>query len=63
MEKRGPVEFNHAISYVNKIKVSSSILASSAIHFVHFVFDLPIVRVKWGQTMVALFQTDPHLSI
>jgi paired amphipathic helix protein Sin3a len=23
-EKRGPVEFNHAISYVNKIKVSSS---------------------------------------
>jgi paired amphipathic helix protein Sin3a len=23
MEKRGPVEFNHAISYVNKIKVSS----------------------------------------
>jgi paired amphipathic helix protein Sin3a len=21
-EKRGPVEFNHAISYVNKIKVS-----------------------------------------
>lgn len=22
MEKRGPVEFNHAISYVNKIKVS-----------------------------------------
>jgi histone deacetylase complex regulatory component SIN3 len=24
MEKRGPVEFNHAISYVNKIKVSSS---------------------------------------
>jgi paired amphipathic helix protein Sin3a len=24
MEKRGPVEFNHAISYVNKIKVSQS---------------------------------------
>lgn len=24
MEKRGPVEFNHAISYVNKIKVSHS---------------------------------------
>jgi paired amphipathic helix protein Sin3a len=24
IEKRGPVEFNHAISYVNKIKVSSS---------------------------------------
>jgi paired amphipathic helix protein Sin3a len=23
-EKRGPVEFNHAISYVNKIKVSKS---------------------------------------
>ena len=22
MEKRGPVEFNHAIGYVNKIKVS-----------------------------------------
>jgi paired amphipathic helix protein Sin3a len=22
MERRGPVEFNHAISYVNKIKVS-----------------------------------------
>jgi paired amphipathic helix protein Sin3a len=22
LEKRGPVEFNHAISYVNKIKVS-----------------------------------------
>jgi paired amphipathic helix protein Sin3a len=25
MEKRGPVEFNHAISYVNKIKVSTHI--------------------------------------
>jgi paired amphipathic helix protein Sin3a len=25
MEKRGPVEFNHAISYVNKIKVSSAL--------------------------------------
>lgn len=25
MEKRGPVEFNHAISYVNKIKVSKAI--------------------------------------
>jgi paired amphipathic helix protein Sin3a len=24
MEKRGPVEFNHAISYVNKIKVSEN---------------------------------------
>jgi len=23
-EKRGPVEFNHAISYVNKIKVSTA---------------------------------------
>lgn len=23
MEKRGPVEFNHAISYVNKIKASN----------------------------------------
>jgi histone deacetylase complex regulatory component SIN3 len=23
MERRGPVEFNHAISYVNKIKVST----------------------------------------
>lgn len=26
MEKRGPVEFNHAIGYVNKIKVHSSVL-------------------------------------
>lgn len=26
LNKRGPVEFNHAISYVNKIKVSNSIL-------------------------------------
>ena len=26
LEKRGPVEFNHAISYVNKIKVSSAFL-------------------------------------
>jgi hypothetical protein len=25
LEKRGPVEFNHAISYVNKIKVPSEI--------------------------------------
>lgn len=25
MEKRGPVEFNHAIGYVNKIKVDSSV--------------------------------------
>jgi paired amphipathic helix protein Sin3a len=23
MERRGPVEFNHAISYVNKIKVGT----------------------------------------
>lgn len=28
MEKRGPVEFNHAISYVNKIKVSPRIFFS-----------------------------------
>ena len=28
MEKRGPVEFNHAISYVNKIKVISCLLFS-----------------------------------
>lgn len=41
MEKRGPVEFNHAISYVNKIKVSLFIIAQSALHC---VFDLPIVR-------------------
>jgi len=27
LEKRGPVEFNHAISYVNKIKVSTSHLS------------------------------------
>lgn len=26
MERRGPVEFNHAISYVNKIKVSRTIM-------------------------------------
>ena len=26
MEKRGPVEFNHAIGYVNKIKVDNSVL-------------------------------------
>lgn len=26
LEKRGPVEFNHAIGYVNKIKVSKSLL-------------------------------------
>lgn len=26
LEKRGPVEFNHAIGYVNKIKVSISLL-------------------------------------
>lgn len=26
-EKRGPVEFNHAISYVNKIKVSQPVIA------------------------------------
>lgn len=30
-EKRGPVEFNHAISYVNKIKVSSS-MENSGLH-------------------------------
>lgn len=27
MEKRGPVEFNHAIGYVNKIKVDNSVLS------------------------------------
>ena len=25
LNKRGPVEFNHAISYVNKIKVSNTV--------------------------------------
>jgi paired amphipathic helix protein Sin3a len=29
IEKRGPVEFNHAISYVNKIKVSSIFLSQA----------------------------------
>lgn len=29
LEKRGPVEFNHAISYVNKIKVSHPLSLSS----------------------------------
>lgn len=29
MEKRGPVEFNHAIGYVNKIKVKSSVLVGT----------------------------------
>ena len=32
MEKRGPVEFNHAISYVNKIKVSEGFYCS-IVHF------------------------------
>lgn len=40
MEKRGPVEFNHAISYVNKIKVSAPIVAQFV---THCCFDLPIV--------------------
>lgn len=31
MEKRGPVEFNHAISYVNKIKVSTHM---TLVHFI-----------------------------
>ena len=30
LEKRGPVEFNHAISYVNKIKVSSDFASGSS---------------------------------
>lgn len=30
-EKRGPVEFNHAISYVNKIKVSPMLLSVCAV--------------------------------
>lgn len=35
LEKRGPVEFNHAISYVNKIKVNINFLC----------FPLPIVSL------------------
>lgn len=61
MEKRGPVEFNHAISYVNKIKVSfscSSLILRSIVCTIR-----PIVRVEWGQRMVAVFQPDPHLLI
>lgn len=48
MEKRGPVEFNHAISYVNKIKVSLRVVAHSAMHC---VFDLPIVSGERGHRM------------
>jgi paired amphipathic helix protein Sin3a len=33
MEKRGPVEFNHAISYVNKIKVRDSSLEMECIKY------------------------------
>ena len=33
MEKRGPVEFNHAISYVNKIKVRAILVARAFGHF------------------------------
>lgn len=53
MEKRGPVEFNHAISYVNKIKVSLSIVANVA---VHCFFDLPIVRESGGTEWQACLQ-------
>lgn len=48
MEKRGPVEFNHAISYVNKIKVSLCIVPRFAMHC---VFDLPIVSGERGHSM------------
>lgn len=36
MEKRGPVEFNHAISYVNKIKVRNN-QTSQPLCFCHWV--------------------------
>jgi paired amphipathic helix protein Sin3a len=39
MEKRGPVEFNHAISYVNKIKASSHLLIFSTFLFVSTLPD------------------------
>jgi paired amphipathic helix protein Sin3a len=35
LEKRGPVEFNHAISYVNKIKVKSQIDSSPNLFMYH----------------------------
>lgn len=34
MEKRGPVEFNHAISYVNKIKVRFRLVTSSSLNLI-----------------------------
>jgi paired amphipathic helix protein Sin3a len=41
LEKRGPVEFNHAISYVNKIKVSEIIhlLARPKLALVHSIVE------------------------
>jgi hypothetical protein len=44
MEKRGPVEFNHAISYVNKIKVSISTTTDPTI--VSRCLGLGIVRLS-----------------
>lgn len=60
MEKRGPVEFNHAISYVNKIKVSLFIVAHVA---VHCVFDLPIVREGRGHRIAGVFTASAHFLI
>lgn len=36
LERRGPVEFNHAISYVNKIKVSCRSISPSLFPLAHF---------------------------
>lgn len=57
MEKRGPVEFNHAISYVNKIKVSLCIVAQfGCIVFSICTLCLGSGGIKWQ----ALFQPIPY---
>jgi paired amphipathic helix protein Sin3a len=42
MEKRGPVEFNHAISYVNKIKVRLMLPTSLFVSHHHGLYDLSL---------------------
>ena len=64
MEKRGPVEFNHAISYVNKIKVSFSFTSRSCVSTANFPgrTDLPRNRTFTSSSSKSSRLTSASLS-
>lgn len=58
LEKRGPVEFNHAISYVNKIKVSTSHLSGPTEFCNLFYHNLTIYDTNTNQNR---FSSQPEI--